>query len=255
MPKIIGIVPARMKASRFPGKPLFKILGRPLVEHVYQRAKKFDEFDGLFLATCDQEIADAAKEFGAPVIMTADTHTRALDRVAEAAANCGIDLAPDDIVINVQGDEPMMQPDMIEASYRPLLDDPKADCTLLAMAIRDEETYRDPNALKVVWNLRGDVLYTSRTPIPYCKEFTPELGAVRIYGIFAFRWHFLQTFTNLPESPLELVEACDSNRIMDNGYIQKVAHYPWRKSYSVDSREDAARVEAAMKEDPLWGTY
>ena len=255
MPKIIGIVPARMQASRFPGKPLFPILGRSLVEHVYQRAKQFDRFDGLFLATCDQEIADAAAGFGAPVIMTSDKHTRALDRVAEAAEKCGIELAPDDIVINVQGDEPMMEPGMIEASYQPLLEDPKADCTLLAMDIRDEETYLDPNALKVVWNLKGDVLYTSRSPIPYCKEFSPELGAVRIYGIFAFRWHFLQTFTAMEESPLELAEACDSNRVMDNGYKQKIAPYPWCPSYSVDTPEDAARVEQHLDEDPLWGTY
>lgn len=255
VPKIIGIIPARMQASRFYGKPLHPILGRTMIEHVYHRAKLFGGFDGLFLATCDQEIADAGEKMGVPVIMTADTHTRALDRVAEAAGKCGIELADDDIVINVQGDEPMMHPDMIKASFQPLLEDPEAVCTMLGMEIRDEQQYLDPNAVKLVANLNGDVLYTSRAPIPYCKTFSPELGAIRIYGIFAFRWHFMKTFTNMDESPLELVEACDSNRVMDNGYKQKVALYPWCESYAVDTPEDAARVEDHMKNDPLWGTY
>lgn len=226
-----------------------------MIEHVYHRAKLFGGFDDLFLATCDTEIADAGAQMGAPVVMTANTHTRALDRVAEAAGKCGIDLADDDIIVNVQGDEPMMHPDMIEASFQPLLKDEAADCTMLAMEIHDEEQYLDPNALKIVANMDGDVLYTSRSPIPYCKVFAPELGAMRIYGLFAFRWHFLQTFTNMAESPLELAEACDSNRVMDNGYKQKIALYPWCPSYSVDELEDIKRVEKHMEQDPLWGKY
>jgi 3-deoxy-manno-octulosonate cytidylyltransferase (CMP-KDO synthetase) len=255
MTRIIGIVPARMAATRFPGKPLHQILGRPMVEHVFRRAQLFPKWDALVLATCDQEIAAFGASKGFPVVMTAETHTRALDRVAEAAPKCGIELQPDDIVVNVQGDEPMMHPDMIAASIKPLVDDATADCTLLGMEIVDERLYRNPDILKVVHDLAGNVLYTSRSPIPYCKSFSPALGARRIYGIFAFRWHFLQTFTRLPQSPLEMAESCDSNRIFDHGYRQKVAPFPYRPSYSVDSPPDTALVEAYLEADSLWGSY
>jgi 3-deoxy-manno-octulosonate cytidylyltransferase (CMP-KDO synthetase) len=253
--KIIGVVPARMASSRFPGKPLFPICGRPMLEHAYRRAAKYPKWTGLYLATCDGEIADFGRSLGFPVIMTSDKHTRALERVAEAAGSCGEALAPDDVVVCVQADEPMLHPDMIAASMQPLFDDAKVPCTVLAMQIEDEEVYLDSNSLKIIHDLKGDVLYTSRSPVPHCEKFHPGLGARRIYGIFAFRWHFLQTFIQLAPSPLELVESCDSNRIMDHGYRQRIAPYPCRPSFSVDAPTDAERVEAHMRKDPLWGTY
>jgi 3-deoxy-manno-octulosonate cytidylyltransferase (CMP-KDO synthetase) len=253
--RIVGVVPARMASSRFPGKPLVPILGRPMLEHVYRRANLFRGWSELIIATCDEEIAGFARQNDFPVVMTASTHVRALDRVAEAAERCHIALKPDDIVVNVQGDEPMMHPDMISASIKPLIDDPSAECTLLAMVIEEESVYRSPDALKVVHDIDNNVLYTSRSPIPHCTSFSPKLGARRIYGIFAFRWHFLQTFTNLPPSPLEMVESCDSNRIFDHGYKQKMAPFPFRQSYSVDSPSDTALVEGALRADSLWGTY
>ena len=253
--KIVGVVPARMAASRFPGKPLHPICGMPMVEHVFRRARLFPSWTGLYLATCDAEIAELGESRGWPVVMTSDRHTRALDRVAEAAERCGLSLEPDDVVVNVQGDEPMLHPDMIAASIRPLAEDPDALCTVLGMHIVDDRVFRNPDTLKIIHDMKGDVLYTSRMPVPYCKTFTPELGARRIYGIFAFRWHFLQTFTALAPSPLELKESCDSNRIMDHGFRQMIAPYPYRPSFSVDSSADAAMVEAHLREDPLWGTY
>ena len=117
--KVIGVVPARMASSRFPGKPLLPICGRPMVEHVFERAAMFDRWDGLYLATCDAEIAEFGRAKGYPVIMTADTHTRALDRVAEAVERCGLEVAEDDVAVCVQGDEPMMRPDMIDAVIKP----------------------------------------------------------------------------------------------------------------------------------------
>lgn len=254
--KLVGFVPARMAASRFPGKPLFPICGRPMVEHVFERAKMFDGWDGLYLATCDEEIRAFGETKGYPVIMTADTHTRALDRVAEAAANCGQDLADEDIVVCVQGDEPMMRPDMIDALVKPFDAEPSLKATVLAMDIVDEEVFNNPDIVKIVHDLKGDVLYTSRSPVPYCKgAFSQDHGAKRIYGIFAFRWSFLRWFTDLPESPLELMEACDSNRICDHGGGQRVAPYPYIPSFSVDSKEDRDKVEAHMEADPLWGSY
>ena len=253
--KIIGVVPARLAASRFPGKPMHPICGRPMVEHVFARARMFDRWDALYLATCDEEIRAFGESRGFPVIMTADTHTRALDRVAEAAGKCGIDLAADDVVVCVQGDEPLLGPDMIEAVIRPLARDAEVNGTMLAVPIVDEAIYRNPDIVKIVHDLNGDVLYTSRSPVPYCKTFSPDLGAKRVGGIFGFRWGFLKWFTETPESPLEKMEACDSNRICDNGLRQRMVAIPYRPYYSVDSPEDAALVEAVMKEDALWGTY
>ncbi|MCP5367800.1 MAG: 3-deoxy-manno-octulosonate cytidylyltransferase [Hyphomicrobiales bacterium] len=255
--KIIGIIPARMAASRFPGKPLHPILGRPMVEHVYERARMFPRWDALLFATCDREIEEYCQSRGYPVVMTADTHTRALDRVAEAAEKCGVALTGDDLVLNVQGDEPMMHPDMIAATARPMEEHAHIHGTMLAMHIVDEEQFRNPDALKIVHDLSGRVLYTSRAPVPYCKPgaFSPDLKVQRIYGIFGFRWHFLKLFTSLSPSPLELNEACDSNRLYDYGFHQYIAPYPHRPSFSVDSPADIGRVEAHMEADPLWGTY
>ena len=255
--RVVGIIPARMASSRFPGKPLHPILGMSMIEHVYRRAAMFDRWDGLFLATCDAPIETHGREKGWKVISTSDTHTRALDRVAEAALRCGMDLQEQDIVVCVQGDEPMLRPDMVEAAIVPLLDDPETVCTVLAMHIVDEDLYRNPDTVKIVHDLVGNVLYTSRAPIPYTLpgEFGEALEARRIYGIFGFRAGFLQEYTKLPESPLELKETCDSNRIVDHGFRQRIAPYPVVPSFSVDSPADVHRVEETMKNDPLWKEY
>ncbi|MBT3237384.1 MAG: 3-deoxy-manno-octulosonate cytidylyltransferase [Rhodospirillaceae bacterium] len=253
--KTIGIVPARMAASRFPGKPLHLIGGRPMLEHCFERAKMFGRWDGLFLATCDEEIREFGESKGYPVIMTADTHTRALDRVAEAADTCGMDLGEDDNIVCVQGDEPLLGPDVIEAVVAPLEKDDGVKGTMLGVPIVDEALYLNPDIVKIVHDLNGDVMYTSRSPIPYAKEFTPELGAMRVGGIFGFKRNFLKWFTETPESPLEIRESCDSNRVYDNGFKQRLAPVPYRPYFSVDSPEDVALVEAALEDDALWGKY
>jgi 3-deoxy-manno-octulosonate cytidylyltransferase (CMP-KDO synthetase) len=255
MTKIIGLIPARMAASRFPGKQLFPIFGRPMIEHVFERARQFGRWDVLAICTCDEEIRAFAESKGYPVIMTADTHTRALDRVAEATTKCGIAVSDNDIVLNVQGDEPMMHPAMITATIQPMEEHAHVRGTMLAMDIVDEAQFRNPDTLKIIHDLSGRVLYTSRQPIPHCKQFGPELEAKRIYGIFGFRWEFLKLFTQLPPSPLEIKEACDSNRLYDHGFHQHIAPYPFCPSYSVDSPHDIGIVEAAMAKDPLWGSY
>ena len=226
-----------------------------MVEHVFRRASLFPSWDGLYLATCDREIEELALARGWPVVMTSDQHTRALDRVAEAAAKCAQVLDQNDVVVCVQGDEPMLHPDMIAACIRSLEEDATVGCSVLAMHIVDEDVFLNPDTVKIIHDMKGNVLYTSRSPVPYCKTFSPELGARRIYGILAFRWHFLQTFTNLSPSPLELVEGCDSNRIMDHGYRQRMAPYPYRPSFAVDSPADAELVEAHLRQDALWGRY
>lgn len=252
---LVGIVPARMASSRFPGKPLARICGRPMVEHVFRRAAMFPRWDGLFLATCDEEIAAFGRTQGWPTVMTAATHTRALDRVAEAAAKCDRTLGEQDVVVCVQADEPMLQPDMIETVIRPLDRDPEVLCTVLAMEIVDDEQFRNPDTVKIIHDMQENVLYTSRAPVPHCTTSPADVGAKRIYGLFGFRWHFLKTFTSLPESPLERWESCDSNRIMDHGFRQRAAPYPHRPSFSVDSPADLDLVETHMRADALWGTY
>jgi len=254
--KIIGVVPVRMAASRFPGKPLHPILGRPMVEHVHARARLWDRWDDLVVATCDDEIRTVCEGLGHRVVMTGTHHTRALDRVAEAATLLGSPVADDDVVVCVQGDEPMLEPGMIDEVVRPILERPEVHATVLAMEIVDEELWRNPNIVKLVANEDGEVLYTSRAPIPWGKDgFSPSLGALRIHGIFAFRWHALRAFTGFRETRLERLESCDSNRILDMPYRQYVASYPNRHSFSVDSPEDVVLVERYMPSDPLWGRY
>jgi 3-deoxy-manno-octulosonate cytidylyltransferase (CMP-KDO synthetase) len=255
MKKIIGVIPARMGSSRFPGKPLFEIAGMAMVEHVWHRSKMFANWDYLVLATCDEEIKNFAESKGIPCIMTSDKHDRALDRVAEAVENLGIEVKPDDIVLNVQGDEPMMHPEMIATTVQPMLDSDEVDGVVLSMPIVDEEQYYDSNTLKIIHNLKGDILYTSRAPIPYCEKWSLELGSKRIYGIFGFKWEYLKKFTQLEESPLELVESCDSNRLYDYGLTQRVALYPYVDSFAVDTPEDAQKVEKYINSDLLTKEY
>lgn len=255
MRKIIGVIPARMGSGRFPGKPLFNIAGMPMMEHVWHRAKMYGNWDELIVATCDVEIKDFADSKKIPCVMTSNKHIRALDRVAEAIENIDFEISEDDIVLNVQADEPMLRPDMIAATIQPMLDELDVKGVVLSMPIIDEEQFYDPNTLKIIHNIKGDILYTSRAPIPYCKEWKSDLGAKRIYGIFGFQWGFLKKFTGIPESPLELVEACDSNRLYDNGLTQRVADYPYVDSFAVDTPEDAEKVEAHIKADPYWRKY
>jgi 3-deoxy-manno-octulosonate cytidylyltransferase (CMP-KDO synthetase) len=253
--KIVGIVPARMAASRFPGKPLKPILGRALVEHCFLRARMYPNWTALLLATCDAEIREFAEARNFPVIMTGSHHVRALDRVAEAAAKSGLDLAPNDVVVCVQGDEPLLAPDIIEAVVRPFRVDPQIRATVLAVPIIDEETFINPDIVKLVHDVQGNVLYTSRSPIPYCKQFSAALGAKRVGGIFGFHWELLQWFTKTTASPLEIAESCDSNRLVDNGIFQRLVTIPYRPYVSVDSPQDIARVEKHMQSDELWQLY
>jgi 3-deoxy-manno-octulosonate cytidylyltransferase (CMP-KDO synthetase) len=227
-----------------------------MIEHVFCRATLYEHWDRLVIATCDPEIEQFGRSKSYPVVMTGSHHTRALDRVAEAASKLEPKVVDDDIVVCVQGDEPMLAPTMIAAVVDPLRERPDIPCTVLAMHITEEAIWRNPDTVKIIHNEQGEVLYTSRSPVPYSKgQFSPALDARRIYGIFAFRWKFLQAFTDHRETRLEKLEACDSNRILDMPFRQYVAPYPFVKSYSVDSLADVDLVESHMKEDALFGSY
>ena len=254
--KIIGIIPARMSASRFHGKPLHDILGIPMLEHVYIRAKMYNKWDELVVATCDKEIINFCRKKNFPYVVTKSSHVRALDRVAEASNKIKTNMSKKDIIVCVQGDETMLEPNMIKKVIDPILDDLSVPATVLAMHITDEKIWKNPDTVKIIHNAEKKVLYTSRSPIPYVKEsFSKSLKARRIYGIFAFQKKYLDLFINARESRLEKVESCDSNRILDLDFDQFIAPYPARKSFSVDSPSDIDLVEKYMVKDKIYKIY
>lgn len=255
--KIIGIVPARMAASRFPGKPMFNIIDRPMINHVYQRALLYNQWNYLSIATCDDIIHNYALNQSYNSIMTSDSHTRALDRITEAVTKIKhIHIDDDDVIINVQGDEPMLHPEMFDALIKPIQENSKINCTVLAMDIEEESIWRNPDTVKIIHNEQGEVLYTSRAPVPYSgNKFSKEIKAKRIYGLFAFKWKYLKMFSEHPETRLEKLESCDSNRILDMNFTQYIAPFPYIPSFSVDNIEDIKIVESNIKNDKYWGKY
>lgn len=235
-----------MAATRFPNKPLKKILGIPMIEHVYERSKLFKNWENLFLTTCDNEIKKFCYIKKIPVIMTSKKHKRCLDRVYEAASKVK-GIKDRDIVVCVQGDEPMMKTEMIENVLKPIYKNKNINSTVLAMDIVQESQFKDVNAVKIIHKISGEVLYTSRAPIPYTKKFSKKTKAKRIYGIFAFRWHSLKKFYFTKPSFLEVSESCDSNRICDNYGGQFIAKQKYEDSFSVDTKEDLKKVENYLK--------
>ena len=255
--KIIGIIPARMKASRFPGKPLHKIIDRSMISHVWGRANLYDKWDHLSVATCDREIIDHCKENKYDYVLTGSHHVRALDRVEEAVSMINdFDVDDNDIIINVQGDEPMIHPEMFEVLVNPIINNSNINATILGMSINNEEIWRDPDTVKLICNEENKVLYTTRAAVPYNNNiFSEHIGAIRIYGLFAFRWKYLKLFSSHPETKLEKLESCDSNRVLDMDFDQYVSKFPYVESFSVDSPKDINRVEKSIINDKYWGAY
>lgn len=248
--KIVAIIPARMAATRFPGKPLASILGLPMIEHVRRRVSLCDILDDVIVATCDEEIKRVVEGAGGRVVMTSDTHERCTDRVAEAAIPISAD-----IIINVQGDEPLVMPEMMNAVTRPFLEDNDLHSVNLATRIVDQEEFNDPNACKVVTNCFGDLLYISREPIPSRKKaVTNDYLKLKQLGIIAFRSDFLQAFAKLEPTPLEKIESVDMMRAVEHGYRVKIVETKGRL-IGVDVPEDIRRVEKILATDPLIKKY
>ena len=248
--RIIAIIPARMGSSRFPGKPLAPILGRPMIEHVYKRTALSPVLDGVYMATCDEEIMKATEAFGGQAIMTADTHERASDRTAEAVA--GLDA---DVVVMVQGDEPMLQPDMIGESVAPYENGPDIPCVNLTKHIDSEEDFNNPGTIKVVTDLQGNALYMSRRPIPSMPggDFS-TITAKKQVCIMPFRREALLKFAALEPTPLEIAESVDMMRFLEHGVPVRMVVTKF-DTQAVDTPEDLARVEKMMRDDPLIKTY
>jgi 3-deoxy-manno-octulosonate cytidylyltransferase (CMP-KDO synthetase) len=239
-----------MGSSRFPGKPIAKILGRPMIEHIYKRVAMSKSLHATYIATCDEEIRQAAEAFGAPVIMTADTHERASDRVAEA-----VSLLDADLVVMVQGDEPMTHPDMIDTAVAPFRDDATLECVNLVRRIEHEADYLDANTIKVVMNQQGDALYMSRRPIPtLAKTGFADTAAYKQVCIIPFRTATLLQYARLSPTPLEQLESIDMLRLLEHGYRVKMVPTEFN-TQAVDTEADLARVAKLMETDPLLSRY
>lgn len=240
--RVVAIIPARMGASRYPGKPLATILDLPMIEHVRRRVTLSEAIDEVYVATCDKEIFDTITQFGGKAIMTKDTHERCTDRVEEAAHK--IDL---DVCVIVQGDEPLFMPDVLSELVSPLLDDDSIPCTNLISTIRKKEDLDDVDIVKTVVDERGFIMYFSRAPIPYMRVDN-NCPIFRQTGVSAFTKSFLHTYTKLSPTALEVAESVDFLRVIGHGYPIKGVVYE-SVTLGVDRPEDVGKIEAVLSED------
>ena len=247
---ILALIPARMGSSRFPGKPLAFLLGRPMIAHVYERVSKNSLLTHTAVATCDKQISDFVKSLGGRAVMTSDQHERASDRCAEALMILEEeDKKRYDIVVMVQGDEPMTHPEMITQALQPMLDDQSVLITNLFGEIRSFEEFENPNCIKVVCDLMGNALYFSREPIP-TRVKTKDIPMGKQVCIIPFRRDFLLEYTQMKPTPIEIAESIDMMRILEHGL--KVRMVPTEhQTYAVDTPEDLRRVEILMKDIDL----
>jgi 3-deoxy-manno-octulosonate cytidylyltransferase (CMP-KDO synthetase) len=252
---VIAIIPARMDSSRFPGKPMELIHGIPMIGHCYLRTNMCPELLKTYVATCDQVIFDYIKSIGGNVVMTSNKHTRATDRTAEAMIkiekNLGISI---DIVVMVQGDEPMVMPEMISESIKPLKQNNEINVVNLMANMNSIEEFNDPNEVKVVVNNRSFAMYFSREPIPSRKKGVENVPMLKQVCVIPFRRDYLIKFNEMSETELEKIESVDMMRILENNervYMQFTKY----NSYSVDTEEDISNVRVAMVKDELMREY
>jgi 3-deoxy-manno-octulosonate cytidylyltransferase (CMP-KDO synthetase) len=255
MANIVGIIPARMGSSRFPGKPMYPIAGVPMIGHCYFRAQQSRRLDDLYVATCDEEIADYIESVGGKAVMTSDAHTRASDRTAEALQHIERDTGKRvDIVVMIQGDEPMLRPEMIDEAVMPMLGDPSVLVTNLMAPLKDLDEHDDINEVKVVVDCNNFALYFSREPIPSPRKGGPKVTKLKQVCIIPFRRDFLLKFNDLEPTPLEIAESVDMLRVLEHGYRVKMV--PTRYDvYSVDTQEDRRFVESLLTTDDLLPKY
>lgn len=247
--KVAAVIPARMGSTRYPGKPLCDIQGLSMIEHVYRRTRMSGSVDETYIATPDNEIKEETESFGGEAIMTG-SHARASDRVAEAAE--GLDA---DIVVVMQGDEPLVYPDMLEDAITPVRDEEDVKVANLAKPILIEEEYRDPNNVKVVVDEEWNALFFSRSPIPYIHEGTFEHTPVyHQVCVIPFEREFLFNFTEMAETKLERLESIDMLRLLENGFDVRLVENN-RETYPVDTPKDHQKVNEMMANDRLFEEY
>ena len=248
--KIVAIIPARMASTRFPGKPLADLLGLPMVEHVRRRVALCPLIHDVIVATCDKEIIEAVSRQGGKAVMTSSLHERCTDRIAEAAAPLEAD-----IVINVQGDEPLVRPEMFEPLLTPLINKAELACTNLMAEIKDDEDFNSANVVKVVCDRDSNAIYFSREPIPSVRKAgNLAFTKYKQLGIIAFRKDFLHRFAGLPPTPLEKIESVDMLRAIEHGYKVRMVPSPFQV-VGVDTPADLEVAETLLRHDDLLGSY
>lgn len=255
MANIIGVIPARMASSRFPDKPMAKILGMPMIGHVYQRSLLCGSLNDAWVATCDQVIVDYIESTGGKAVMTADTHQRASDRAAEALLTIekktGI---PVDYVVMIQGDEPMLNPAMLDELIAPVLSDPTLQVVNLMTKIDTIEEFENPNAVKTVVDQQNFALYFSREPIPSRKKYSGDMQMWKQLGIILFSRAALLGYAQMTPTPLEIIESVDMNRFLEHGTRIKMVPVPFR-AIGVDVPSELHEAEALLQNDPFTAKY
>ncbi|MFA5270735.1 MAG: 3-deoxy-manno-octulosonate cytidylyltransferase [Candidatus Omnitrophota bacterium] len=239
--EVIGVIPARYQSTRLPFKLTKEILGKPLIQWVWEAANGARLLDRLLIACDDTKIKEIAERFGAQVVMTAPQHQSGTDRIGEAVRD--IDAK---IVINIQADEPLIHPSTIDGLAQALLSDPKVQIATVRKKIENNEEINNPNVVKVVCDKDDFAIYFSRHPIPYYRDNVPGVYYKHL-GIYAYTKDFLYTFKNLPHSYLEHAEKLEQLRPLEAGYRIKVIETKF-ESVGVDTEEDFIRVEGILKE-------
>ena len=232
--RILGVIPARFASSRFPGKALARIAGKSMLQHVFERTSQARYLSRIVIATDDRRIFDEARAFGAPVVMTRPDHASGTDRVAEVAS-----AGADELIVNVQGDEPLIDPDAIDSAILAVLADESIPMGTLKRRIEDPADVDNPNVVKVVTDLRQNAIYFSRSTIPYLRS--GHETRYKHIGLYVYRRDFLLSYSDLTVGPLERAECLEQLRALENGYSIRVAETEY-ESLGVDTPEDFERV-------------
>lgn len=254
MTKVAGLIPARYSSTRLPGKVLAPILGKSMIQRVYERALKADLLDMVLIGTDDERVVDAVRAFGGRVVLTSPDHTSGTDRLAEMVQQPDSGAVDADIVVNIQGDQPFMDPRMIEEAVRPMLEDPELPMATLKHRVTKPEDLEDPAVVKVVVDHQDNALYFSRSRIPNpCKDVShPVFEHV---GLYVYRRDFLVRLSQLEPTLLEQVESLEQLRVLEHGYRIRVleTHTTDHEfgGFSVDTPEDLGRAEAMLRERGL----
>ena len=228
---VLAVIPARFHSTRLPGKILADIAGKPMIEHVYRRASAASRVDAVIVATDDERIAAAVRSFGGAAVMTRATHASGTDRIAEVVSKL-----PCRIIVNVQGDEPLIDPNTIDAAVKPLIDDASLEMSTISRPLKDIGEFHNPNVVKVVTDVAGNALYFSRAPIP---------GASAHVGLYAYRRETLFKLASAPTARLELEESLEQLRALAHGIRIRVAETQ-HIAAGVDTPEDLERVRQMM---------
>lgn len=248
---MLAVIPARFASTRFPGKVIAPLAGLPLVVHTYRQTLKSKLVDEVLLATDNQRVADAVAPHGVNVVMTRDDHPSGTDRIAEVAEGSDAD-----IIVNVQGDEPLIEPETIDAAIRPLLEQPDLPMSTARRLITDPEAIENPNVVKVVCDAAGRALYFSREPIPHIRDAADRAAAPACYwqhvGLYVYRREFLLSYARWPMTPLERLERLEQLRVLENGYSIMVVETRY-ESIGVDSPEDLERVKNLVQDSEVGG--